>query len=74
MRIGRPARLEHELNGGLADVEIEALADVLDVQRRYETRAQSGIATTASISTFAPRGSAATPIATRAGGSRSKND
>src|SRR5437588_3987358 len=32
------------------------------------------MATTASISTFAPRGNAATPIATRAGGSDSKND
>ena len=26
-----PARLEHELHGGLAHVEVDALADVLDL-------------------------------------------
>ena len=41
---------------------------------RAKTSYHSGIATTASISTLAPRGSSATPIVTRAGGSRSKNE
>ena len=39
---------------------------------RTPPEAQSGSATTASISTSAPRGSAATPTVTRAGGSPSK--
>ncbi len=44
------------------------------VRTLVERAAQPDSATTASISTLAPRGSAATPIATRAGGSVSKNE
>jgi putative glutamine amidotransferase len=50
----------------------EALVD--EARARKPRAAQSASATTASISTWAPRGSATTPIATRAGGSLSKND
>ena len=53
-------------------------ADVVGRDRRARikgsSRVSQGIATTASISTSAPRGSPATAIATRAGGSDSKND
>jgi len=53
-------------------------ADVVGRDRRARiegsSRTGQGIATTASISTSAPRGSPATAIATRAGGSDSKND
>jgi hypothetical protein len=53
-------------------------ADVVCRDRRARikgsSRVSQGIATTASISTSAPRGSPATAIATRAGGSDSKND
>jgi hypothetical protein len=31
--VGLTARLEHELHGGLAHMQIEALADVLDVEQ-----------------------------------------
>jgi putative glutamine amidotransferase len=56
-----------------ADERSRVIGGLVEAARAYRT-AQSGNATTASSSTSASRGSPATAIATRAGGSLSKNE
>ena len=78
---GALAQRARAQDGGFADDpgdDSGGAADVVGRDRRARikgsSRVSQGIATTASISTSAPRGSPATAIATRAGGSDSKND
>ena len=69
---GQPVRAGRAVaSGGRRDEPADRLALVAEAARAR--RAQSGSARIASISTCAPLGSAATPNATRAGGSLSKN-